>query len=210
MFKVEKRYNIQYAYAGIRQYFDVYEDKDGNMSPVRFCPSYAKIKDVPSVEHCKTVYDVLDVVNGFCNNTAKINLINGQLPFYYEDSKTKEYVNGLASDLDKYIDSLCNKFFSTIVIPILIKNDFKISTSHIGYPILIKKYDNEYDNIRDKEDLELEYICYKFTSSLNIYRGEKPKFTPEHGSGLCLQGVMSLLVHIDEELIITNNLRIES
>lgn len=209
VFKVKKRYTVQYAYAGYKQYSDFYEDKDGNLSIHRFSPSYAKSKDVPSLDNCKTIDEILEVINGFCNNTAKIHLINGVLPFYYNNDKIKEYISGLTNDVEEYIIKVCTKFFSTIVLPILIEKDFKLSTSHVGIPILIKKYDDDYDNIRDGEDDELEYICYHFTSDLNIYHGNRPDFKSEHGGKLYLEGVQSLLNHVKEEIIAETGLCVE-
>lgn len=201
MFKAEKRYTIRYSYAGIRQYFDVYEDVDGNINKFGFYPQYAKITDVPDVSHCKTVNDVLDAINPFCHNSAVIHLINGCLPFYYESNKVKDYIKGIENDLKEFIERQCNKFFTTIIVPILIEKDFKISTSHIGAPILIKNYDGEYDNIRDNEDQELEYICYKFAKKLNIYHRESVDLRPEHGGGFYFNGIISILPRVSDEVI---------
>ena len=163
MMKIDKRYTIKFSYAGIWQYAEFYE-KDGKLINNRLFVSYSNEKDIPSIEGLETIGEVLEVIKTFSYNEPVIYLINGTPVTYHNNDEAKKYLTKFNDKFDTFRKTETIKYFESVLEPIIIKNKWYISTSHIGFPILIEKNDDEgeWDNVKD--DYDFEFLCYKFIS----------------------------------------------
>jgi len=164
--KIDKRYTIKFSKSGINQYADFYE-KGGKLIDPRLYVNYAQSGEVPSVENLTTIDEVLEVIKSisYCNR-AELYMIDGQIVSYYNNTKAKECLSNFEDSFKKFIESESIKFFEEILEPIMKKNKWFISTSHIGMPILIEKNEEgEWDNIKGSKEFDFEYLCSRFVSN---------------------------------------------
>jgi hypothetical protein len=168
MIKITKRYKIAFSYAGYTQYAE-FNEVDGVLYNPTLNVSYSKSTEIPDVSKCKTIDEVLGLIKKFAyGGQAKIDRINGMPPFYYKNIKTQKLLKDMREAHETFIEEQANIFFNTTLKPILKKNKWKISKSHIGMMILIAKDENgEWDNVRDeKKEFEFEYLCKCFLSAI--------------------------------------------
>ena len=184
--KIDKRYKIKFSYAGYSQYAEFHESNGKLVNP-RFFPSYAKVSEIPSVEGMETIEEALAVIKkiSYCNR-AEIHLINGQPVKYFKDNKSKKHIKAFEERFEKFIETEAIAFFEAVLKPLMKKNKWFVSTSHIGYPILIEKNKKgEWDNIDNKnKEFEFEYLCSKF---LRNFEDVEVRLESEH-SGFAAYG----------------------
>lgn len=173
MIKIVKRYTIKFSYAGIAQYAEFNEQENGELVRPSLMVSYAKVSDIPDVSKMTKIEDVLEAVKKIAyGNRAEIEKINGMPVFYYKRTKTRKLVSEIEKAFDEFVEAQAIKFFNAELKPLLIKNKWKISNSHIGIPILIeesKEEGEEWQNISNKKkENEFEYLCEVFTKSVGI------------------------------------------
>jgi len=174
MINIDKTYCIKFTYGGVFQYAN-FNEKDGVLVRPNFNPSWAKIVDIPDVSNMKTIDEVLEAIKlfSYCNH-VEIHLINGQLPSFYNNIEAKILIDSINAKYDIFIKSQITEFFHSQLKPLLIKNEWKISTSHIGYLVLIEKDENGvWDNIgsNSEKSLEFEFLCAKCLMALNLIEG---------------------------------------
>jgi len=165
MMNVDKSYTIRFSYAGINQYATFYEVK-GKLHNPRLSISYCKEK-MPDISNA-TIEEILEIIKevSYCNK-AEIYLINGSPVNYYNNKKAKKHVSSFADKFGEFIEVEAKKFFEEILEPLMKKNKWFISFSHIGIPVLIKKDEaGEWDNIKnDEREFDFQYLCYQFVSN---------------------------------------------
>jgi len=164
--KIDKRYTIVFSYAGIRQYADFYE-KDGKLVNPSFRASYSKAGETPSIENLETIEEVLEVIRKFAYcNKADLHLINGLPINYYNNEKARKCVKGIDKRFVEFIEKEAVDYFEKVLEPLMKKNKWFVSSSHIGMPILIERNEEgEWDNIKGSKEFDFEYLCYKFVSN---------------------------------------------
>jgi hypothetical protein len=170
MIKIDKRYKIKFSYAGYEQYAEFYMSKGVLIRP-SLSISYVEPGKTPDVTQCKTIEEVLEKIKTIAyGGRAEIDTINGYPVFYYKKYRTRQMIKTMDSALDLFVRSQAQLFFDKELRPLLVKNKWKLATSHIGIPILVyKNEDGEWDNIKDKQkEFEFEYLCKAFLSSMNI------------------------------------------
>ena len=177
--KVDKRYTIKFYYAGVEQKADFYEVKGELYNPTLFV-NWAKVGETPDVSQCKTIDEVLEKIRAFSfGKRAEIELINGLPVFYYNKPKTQEHIRNIKTAYEAFVEAQTKIFFNNEIKPLLKKNKWKISSSHIGFLVLIAKYKTdrygdknesgkwEWDNVREtKKEKEFEFLCEEFLSSI--------------------------------------------
>ena len=158
---IVKRYTIKFSYAGIAQYADFGEQENGELVHPSLTVSYAKMSEIPDVSKMTKIEDVLKAIKKFAyNGQTEIDKINGQPLFYYKRTKTKKLVSDIGKLFDEFLETQSAKFFNSELRPLLIKNKWKISSSHIGMPVLIEKNKKgEWQNI-DNQKRNLNLIIY--------------------------------------------------
>lgn len=207
-----KNYTIRYSKSGVYQYASFREDDDGIIVYKSFHPTWVNINEVPSLEKVNTIEEILQVIKDFSySNCAEIYLIDGMIPEYYNNTQIQIDTKNHISTIEKVINAECYKFFQTHVIPILIKNNWFISTSHIGIPIIIyKNEESEWDNIKhdnDDDELLVEFMCYELINGLGLYTKEV-NFKSEHNKPI-LHGFSHLIRQLTYEQVKSTNLFIE-
>jgi len=209
MIKVETRYTIRYSKAGYYQYATFYVDTDGKINNKRFHPSHVNVNNIPSLENANTINEILEIIKEFSyGNKAEIYLINSQPPFYYNNPELKQRIKTRIDIVNETISKQCTEFFLKDVVPILIQNNWMVTTSHIGMPVLACKDDNnEWCNIKNGKDNELEYICYSFITGLGLYN-DNVNMCQEHGSP-SINGFRYLIKHVNQDVIIEKGLYLE-
>lgn len=168
--KIVKRYTIKFSYAGIRQYADFRYNTNGELVNHDFRVRYSRGEDVPSIDGLTDINDILEKIKEVSfNNRAEIYLINGNPVNYHNNEKAKEDISNFAIKYEELIREEATKFFEKHIVPIIVKNDWKISHSSFYVPVLIEKDDEgEWDNVYQCEDEDdLEYLCYKFVSQFD-------------------------------------------
>ena len=168
---IVKRYTIKFSYAGIAQYADFGEQENGELVNPSLMVSYAKTSDVPDVSKMTKIEDVLKAIKKFAyNRQAKIEEINGMPVFYYKKTEMIELVSNIKKSFEEFLELQSAKFFNSELRPLLIKNKWKISSSHIGMPVLIEKNKKgEWQNIdNQKKEFEFEYLCKAFLKSVGM------------------------------------------
>lgn len=164
MIKVDKLYTIKFSKSGISQRAD-FNEVNGKIYNPSLSVQYCKSDEVPSLENLDNIEDILAVIKEFSyGNQAEITLINSMPINYYKNIKAREYNKSFNLKFDQFIEIEAIKYFETILEPIMKRNKFFISTSHIGMPVLIKKYNGEWDNIKGDKDSDFNYLCKQFTS----------------------------------------------
>ena len=170
LIKIDTRYTIKFSKGGICQYADFNESKGKIVHPTNFWPSWAKVDEIPSLDGLKTIEEILKAIKEFsyCNQ-AELYLINGMPTGYCKNKKARKLVDKLESELEKFIENKAVEFFESILEPLMKKNKWFISRSHIGMPVLITKdKKGEWDNVPSgKKQDDFEYLCYSFASNFN-------------------------------------------
>lgn len=166
------QYTIRYSKAGIYQYAKIGVDDDDPQKVLYydFRPSYVRKGEiVPSFED-KTFDEIMIMLNEFSYNNAEIYLINGVLPEYYHDKTYNEEITNASEAITKVIEEQSLNFFKSKILPIIVKNNWKISHSWMYVAILIYKTENgEWDNIEENEDSYfIQYLSHVFCKNCNI------------------------------------------
>ena len=198
-------YCIRYVYAGIYQYAE-FSVENGNVIRKMFNPSYVKTGETPSLEDANTMEEILEIISKFSKRPADIFLINGNIPAYENNEAVKTDINKHVEAIEYIINKECFEFFTNHVIPIMVENNWYISTAWTGRPILISKNEeNEWDNIKETDQSYLiEYMCYKLLNDLSLY-SEKVDFRQEHQKPI-LNGFSRMFAHITHEQILSTGL----
>jgi len=206
--KIAKRYTIRYSKAGVSQYADFNEDQYGKINNNHFSPSWVKTSEIPSLKHANTIHEILEIIKAFSGGRAEIILINGQIPEYYYDDEIKKDIKKRSEIVEQVIAIECLKFFLKNIVPILIKNNWFISTSWMNTPVIIhKNEDNEWDNVNSKELQYIEYICYKLISAFGLYEGNV-NFRQEH-SEPSIDGFAQLIKYVPDDILRGTKLLVE-
>ncbi len=182
MIKIDKRYTIKFSYAGIAQYAD-FNEVNGLLYNPSLSVNWSKTGEIPSVSHLTKIEDVLDVIKSFAYcKKAEIYLINGSPVFYYNKEKTRKLINTIQLATENFVKEQLTIFFNSELTPLIKKNNWKISNSHVGFLVLIEKdKDGNWDNIKDtKKEFEIEYLCAKCLLALNL--GETIDIKKQHGN----------------------------
>jgi hypothetical protein len=204
--KYDKNYIIRYAKSGIYQYANFMEF-EGKIVNKWFHPTWVNINEIPSLDNANTIDEILTIIKEFTGNRAEIYKINGMLVDYYNNKQVQIDTDAHIATVEKVIENECIKFFQTHVQPILIKNNWFISYSWCGKPVIIYKDENgEWDNIKEDNTL-IEYMCYRLINGLGLY-DEKVNFESEH-SKPTLNGFSALLTHIPHEQIESTGLYVK-
>lgn len=196
------KYTIRYAYAGIYQYADI-RFKDGIIFDKSFRPRYVSNNTVvPSLDNADNIEEILEIIKGFSyNKRAEIYLINGNYPEYHYNEQVKVDVKIHSDIINNTIKEELYLFFTTHIAPILIKNNWFISTSWCGHPVLINKDENgEWQNIKNERDGDLiEFMCFRLLNEVGLYDGSVD-FRKEQGDPY-LNGFYQIMKHISSEVI---------
>ena len=184
MIKVAKTYTVKYAYAGYTQYERYSEDKDGNIISKRFRPSYSKKGEVPLLDKCNSIEEILTTITEFTKYPATIHLINGQIPEYFENTDLKQAVRDAGDKIARIKKEAIGELVEKQILPILAKNKWKISTSWIGKPVLIvKNEEGKWDNVPDCPEAHmLDLIGAMFTTK-DIEQNMEPEVGTMHTDG---------------------------
>jgi len=170
MIKIDKRYKIKFGYAGIAQYAEFSESEGVIYNPSLYI-SYTKANETPDVSECKTIDEILAKIKTIAyGGKAEIDTINGHPVFYYKKDKTRNLIKGMDAAFECFVETQAKIFYVKELRPLLIKNKWKISSSHVGMPILVELDKNgEWDNVRNKKkEFEFEYLCEVFLNTMNI------------------------------------------
>ena len=140
------------------------------------------------------------------NNKAEIYLINGMFIKEYENKDALYFTKKFGVKLEKFIEKEAIKYWEKHLMPIMKKNKWFVSTSHIGYPILIyKDEENEWDNIKHgEEEIVFESLCLNFTRHLN--EGEA-NLRSEYSDSV--EGFQPFISHIPQEYLLKKEIFIE-
>jgi hypothetical protein len=177
MIKIDKSVIIKYSKAGINQYATVNLDKD-KITSTQFTPFWVNSIEVPSLESCKTLEEILNIIAEFSFNTATIHLINGQLPAYYYNKDLSKGVDIYKEEFYSKKSKMITDFFKKYLAPIMDRNKWKFSSSHIGRPILIyKNEEGEWDNILEDEDSQLLSYVIQEIIDTKIKTDDTPEST---------------------------------
>jgi hypothetical protein len=168
--KVLKRYTIAFGYAGIRQFNEFNEIEGGKLHNPRISVNYNRDIKIPEFGNNLTINDILAFFKENVDKRASIEFIDGQPVKYHKNTIIKNKIKDFHTKLEKFIEQETFEFFKSILEPIMVKNGWVLTSSHIGMPVLAEKNeDGEWDNIsnknKDKEFL-FEYICYQFISKV--------------------------------------------
>jgi hypothetical protein len=174
MIKIDKTYTIAFGYAGVPQQVDIRESKGKIINP-RIWVNYMRVdsehyKIAQSIEKMTNINDILDAIKLFANRgVAEIKYINHAPIEYSKDPELKEYVKSVSQKIDDLMEVVAKEYFERVLEPLIIENKWFMSRSHIGYPILIDKGENdEWQNIKDvKKEFYFEYLCYLFVKNFN-------------------------------------------
>lgn len=169
MIKIDKTYTIKYSKSGVSQYSD-FEYSNGKLISYSFNPSWTKTEDVPSLEGLNDIEDILKVIKDFSfANQAEIYLINDEPVYFYENKTAKKSIKSINEKYEKFMEQISYDFFMENIKPLLTENNFKISTSWCGMPVLIKKdEEGEWQNIEREEGKEIDYLCYNFLHEVGL------------------------------------------
>ena len=133
--------------------------------------SWAKAGETPDVSECKNIDEVLAKIKTIAyGGRAEIHTINVHPVFYYKIDKTRKQLKEMGLELESFIEAKAKIFFDAELKPLLIKNKWKVSRSHMNLLILIEKDKNdEWDNVRDEEkEFKFEYLCKEFLSRMSV------------------------------------------
>jgi hypothetical protein len=168
MIKIDKTYTIKYSKSGVCQYSD-FRYSNGKLVSSNFSPSWVSEEDVPSLEGLNDIEDILKVIKDFSfANRAEIYLINNEPVYFYENETAKKSLKSINEKYEKFMEQISYDFFAENIKPILTKKGFKISTSWCGMPVLIKKdEEGEWQNI-EREEKEIDYLCYNFLYEVGL------------------------------------------
>lgn len=198
MVKIDKRYTIKYSKAGVAQYADFRYVGDKLFSHT-FCPNWVKNDDVPSLEGLNDINDILEVIKEFSYaNNATIHLIDGNIVSYdnIKDTIVGELVD-VGNEFDDLVSTRSFELFQKHILPILNKNKWVISRSHMYMPILCCYDENgELGNIRDCEDSDLiYYISYEIMGCFSMASGIDVE--SEFGNNISSENFAKMINKID-------------
>lgn len=203
--KIDKTYIIRFSYAGIYQYARFFE-VDGKLHDPRLDIQYYQGEYIP-IKNVRTINEALTVIQTVSKN-AIILLINGVPVNYYNNTEVKDYIDGADIRIDQTIRREALNFFKKFLLPIMEKNKWFLSTSHIGVPILIEKNeDGDWDNIvKDEKEFDFEYMCHSF---IGKYGTSKVTLTCEYNKAYVSNGFQSFINYIPFSYIESKNLVID-
>lgn len=184
MINITKSYTIKFSKGGILQYA-TFRESNGVLVRPTLHVSWANINEIPDVSQMTNIKDILEAIKSFsyCNR-AEIHLINHAPVFYDKKKKTQKLIKSMESAYEKFIETQLTNFFESELLPLIIKNKWKIGRSHVGYFIPIQTDENgEWDNIKDdKKGFEFEYLCAKALKTFDLIEGVN--LQKEHGNYL--------------------------
>lgn len=169
MIKITKSYKIKFSKGGITQYAD-FREADGVLVRPSLHVSWVKCNEIPDVSNMKSIDEILEAIKSFAYcNRAEIYLIDGYPVFYYRLDNTKQLIENIKTERKEFTKGKILSFYESQLVPLLKKNKWKISTSHVGYLVLIEKIKGEWDNVKDYNKLfEFEYLCAECLLALDI------------------------------------------
>jgi hypothetical protein len=194
-----KRYTIRYSYAGINQYADLNYSGD-TLVHCNFMPRYCKGVDIPSLDGLNDIADIISVIEKFSGRKAEVYLIDYELAEYYLNAPVKEVVHTAKAKYDEFVTTLVREFFDSVLLPIIIENDWKITRSWVGVPVLIEMREGEWDNVKssDPKVVNFEYICYKFSHGI-LGKGDKMELITEQSWHIDADRFKYLYGYLDDE-----------
>lgn len=171
MFRVVKKYSIQFGHAGTLQYCIVRENEKGEFRG-SYDVNYGRVDEGKKfdIEKMKSIDEVIEAINEDLSNreygrpNAELISINNEPLMYYENKEVKEYVKELEDEFDDYLKYKMSYFLHKFVKPVLEENNLYLSISPYGVGVIIhKNEDGEWDNYNDKKITEyIEYMCSQF------------------------------------------------
>lgn len=174
MIKIDKIYTIAFSYAGVAQYADIHESKGELIRPRVFVSwmnaNSDHYKIVESIPQMTNINDILEAVKSFAyGGRAEIMLINHAPVELSKKPYTIKYIKSVEERIEKLLEAEAKLYFQKILEPLMKRNKWFISRSHIGYPILIQKdRKGEWDNIQNKKkEIYFEFLCYQFIRHIN-------------------------------------------
>jgi hypothetical protein len=166
LIKTDTRYVIKFVCGGVFQYADFRESQGELVRPV-LRPSWIDAKLVPDVSDMKTIDQVLEAIRTF-SPRAEIYLINGAPVFFQKKKRAKRLISSMGDAHDEFIRTNLTKFFTQELLPIIKSSGWKITRSDVGYYVLVKKVDGDWDNVSSYESFEFEFMCAKALQALDV------------------------------------------
>lgn len=121
-------------------------------------------KDVPDISNCKTVYEIVNVIKKKFKY-AEIYLING-IPYCFYNEFDQKAIDNITTILNEQISKSLYNSFNNLIYPIIERNNWFISRSWCGEPVLIEYIDGEWDNV---DDCKKDYFQIEFLSHYLLY-----------------------------------------
>ena len=177
MIVIDESYTIRYSLAGYSQYADFRYSK-GVLIGHSFRPSYINVNDIPSIIGLNNISEILGVIKKISNcNQAEIVLKN-YAPISYT---SKEITKKAEEKVDLFLSSIFLEFFKSEILPILLKNNWKLSYSWCNHLVIIESIEDVWDNINSQHEdsILIDYICNRFIVKVLNYKTEL-NLTPEH------------------------------
>lgn len=193
-----KTITLKIIASGIVQYYDFNADDNNNivgkLLPIHL--AYQKYENIPDISKAKNVDDVINIIN--TKFITKLYLING-LPLYCDEDVIKTlYAEGelFRSVINKKIYDM----FLTYIKPIMNKNNWKITKSWCGYPVLGKIDDNDnFLNIDACDDMTLIDILSEYIlSSVGVIDENSINFKSQIGYINIKNGFSRLMYYIGD------------
>lgn len=186
-------YTIKFSKMGINQYATVTTDLKNKIIGTNFYPSYINTDKVPLIEGLKTLEEIINIIAKFSyDGFAEVHLINNLLPLYYNNKKLRASIDNANEEIDLVIEKVFSNVFKESIVPIMIANNWKISTSKYGVPVLIYLTEGgEWDNIKkNKDSILIDYLGSKLDDSVGYL-----DLTPQH-SDISIDGFRVFMRHI--------------
>lgn len=159
-------YTIKYSKRGINQYAEVRCIDNKVISKELNC-RYCTIDELPSLDTASTLEEILKIIKEFSyTKEAVVYLINGEFPAYYiQQGKVKKSLETAEEKYRLFMNDLAFNFFKTELLPLLERNNWKLTTSIWGVVVCaVESADGKADNIPPNQpDYNLMVsICNKF------------------------------------------------